>query len=176
MKGIPWQTCSELSGGIPGRCSPPNPRISSLYRTLLAETKRLDLSSRFEVTLEATHHGPYVSLPTCFVEIGSTEPDWEVPEAGSVWADCLALNLELDDNSSQDEFTIQVVETNSANYSNPISTVSDISASPNGNSTALPSRGVAVIIIGGGHYVPKANDMVSNKQHTLLFKIISKHY
>ena len=24
----------------------------------------------FEITLEATHHGPYVELPTCFVEIG----------------------------------------------------------------------------------------------------------
>lgn len=27
------------SGGLPGRCSPPNRRIAELYRTLLAETK-----------------------------------------------------------------------------------------------------------------------------------------
>lgn len=27
------------SGGLPGRCSPPNRRIAELYRALLAETK-----------------------------------------------------------------------------------------------------------------------------------------
>jgi D-aminoacyl-tRNA deacylase len=28
------------------------------------------MHDQFEVTLEATHHGPHVDLPTCFVEIG----------------------------------------------------------------------------------------------------------
>jgi len=26
---------------------------------------------KFDITLEATHHGPYCSVPACFVEIGS---------------------------------------------------------------------------------------------------------
>ena len=30
------------------------------------------------MTLEATHHGPYVNLPTCFAEIGSSENEWYV--------------------------------------------------------------------------------------------------
>ena len=29
-----------------------------------------------EVTLEATHHGPFVKTPSLFVEIGSTEEEW----------------------------------------------------------------------------------------------------
>jgi D-aminoacyl-tRNA deacylase len=87
--GIPWLTDAADYGGIPGKCSPPNRRIGSLYRSILAETKRLGMSDKFEITLEATHHGPYVTVPTCFVEIGSTEAEWSIPEAGRVWAECL---------------------------------------------------------------------------------------
>ena len=39
----------------------------------------------YAVTLEATHHGPTeLGLPTLFVEIGSTEREWNDREAGAV--------------------------------------------------------------------------------------------
>jgi D-aminoacyl-tRNA deacylase len=34
-------------------------------------TLLLGMQDQFEVTLEATHHGPHVDLPACFVEIGA---------------------------------------------------------------------------------------------------------
>ena len=33
----------------------------------------LGMQDKFEVTLEATHHGPHVDLPACFVEIGAPQ-------------------------------------------------------------------------------------------------------
>ena len=80
--GIPWQVDNSMTGGLPGRCSPPSFRISSLYRSLLSETRRQGLESKYQVTLEATHHGPHADIPACFVEIGSTEDIWPVKEAG----------------------------------------------------------------------------------------------
>ena len=39
----------------------------------------------YTVTLEATHHGPTeLGIPTLFVEVGSTEREWNDPEAGAV--------------------------------------------------------------------------------------------
>lgn len=43
--------------------------ISSLA-FIIDFTFLLGMQDQFEVTLEATHHGPHVDLPACFVEIG----------------------------------------------------------------------------------------------------------
>lgn len=138
--GVPWVTDVTDVGGLPGRCSPPNPRISSLYRSIMERTKEQGLSDTFQVTLEATHHGPHVDKPTCFVEIGSTESEWSNTEAGMVWADCLA-----------DQFSICCKDGNTVDES-PIS------------EEAIDQRMKLVAIsIGGGHYVPKLNDMVSSR-------------
>jgi len=127
--GIPWLLDSTTSGGIPGKCSPPNRRISSLFRSILGETKFRNLENKYQVTLEATHHGPHVDLPTCFVEIGSSENEWSDADAGDILADCLAKEF---------EFTHQQP---------PL----EVDSNTN----------IVVISIGGGHYVPKMNDLVT---------------
>lgn len=50
--------------------------------------------SNYEITLEATHHGPYVEKPAVFVEIGSTENEWSDEENGKIIAKTIinALN------------------------------------------------------------------------------------
>ncbi len=49
----------------------------------------------FEITIEATHHGPTDLLtPSFFAEIGSTEAEWSNPEAGNAVARSI---LELED-------------------------------------------------------------------------------
>lgn len=123
----------SMAGGRPGRCSPPSQRISSLYRTLYKETKKRKLDSKYQVTLEATHHGPYVSKPVCFLEIGSTEEHWSIPECGDIMADILIGHLGLyhpndNDNNNEEE-----------------------------NSTDNNTK-IVMNVIGGGHYVPKQND------------------
>jgi D-aminoacyl-tRNA deacylase len=35
----------------------------------------------YEITFEATHHGPFNEVPTFFIEIGSTETEWKDPIA-----------------------------------------------------------------------------------------------
>jgi D-aminoacyl-tRNA deacylase len=93
--GIPWLDDCTISGGLPRRCSPPNPRIASLYREILMEVKSKELDNTFQVTLEATHHGPYVEVPACFVEIGSSESEWEDGDAGIAWANCLSKHFDF---------------------------------------------------------------------------------
>jgi D-aminoacyl-tRNA deacylase len=43
----------------------------------------------FEVTLEATHHGPTLNAPIVFIEIGSEEKEWKNEEAGQIIADII---------------------------------------------------------------------------------------
>ena len=154
--GIPWMTDSSQVGGIPGRCSPPNPKISSLYRSLLRETKLRDTVGRFQVTLEATHHGPHVDLPACFVEIGSSENEWQDAEAGLIWSHCLGAELKFPPSS----FSLP---------SSSMSSVEESAVLKESSADTLPSplgmletvSDIVVLSIGGGHYVPKMNDLVA---------------
>ncbi len=43
-------------------------------------------SIAYNVTMEATHHGPYLEKPAMFIEIGSTEKQWQNAEAGNIIA------------------------------------------------------------------------------------------
>lgn len=43
----------------------------------------------FEVTLECTHHGPALNKPSMFIEIGSTQKQWENKEAGELIANTI---------------------------------------------------------------------------------------
>ena len=47
--GIPWQKSSKRSGGRPGRCSPPNPKLAELYREILKSAKYSGLDQKFQV-------------------------------------------------------------------------------------------------------------------------------
>eukprot|EP01041_Mallomonas_annulata_P004157 gene4157-8263_t len=132
--GIPWQIESSRSGGKPGFCSPPSLQIAALYRAIMRATKIHGHESDYQITLETTHHGPYVEIPTCFVEIGSTEQNWGLPHAGKVWATCL-LNFFQ---------TLPPCESNEGYVTIP---------------NSVETEGIVVVGIGGGHYVPKLNDL-----------------
>ncbi len=49
----------------------------------LLEENKMD---GFDIIQECTHHGPYMRKPVMFIEIGSTEKEWERDDAGSVIA------------------------------------------------------------------------------------------
>jgi len=101
--GVPWLKEPDLrSGGQPGKCSPPNIRIACLFRKLLRETKSRGLQKDFQVTLEATHHGPFTKLPAMFVEVGSTEQHWSIPEAGQLWCDLLLEQITSEESAEQE--------------------------------------------------------------------------
>jgi D-aminoacyl-tRNA deacylase len=60
-------------GGRPGTLVPAAPHLmTSLLRKLKEEASEMP----FEVAFEVTHHGPYLTTPALFIEIGSSEGTW----------------------------------------------------------------------------------------------------
>jgi len=63
-------------GGNVTQMAIPHPNIQKRYLQILWENK--SLFSDFQITIEATHHGPTaLNKPTIFIEIGTTEKQWE---------------------------------------------------------------------------------------------------
>lgn len=80
-------------GGKPGLICRSNPVAQKLA---LCEMKRLkeEAGLSYDVTMEATHHGPYTETPTMFAEIGSGEEQWKDEKAGGVVASAIMKSLE----------------------------------------------------------------------------------
>lgn len=72
-------------GGKPGKFSPCAPRdMGALLRRLAHHRGQKELPH--DVTFEATHHGPYMDIPSLFVEIGSDDDWYEDPTSGEALA------------------------------------------------------------------------------------------
>jgi D-aminoacyl-tRNA deacylase len=68
-----------LFGGFPRQVAIPHPYLQKSYMKRLWEER--NVFSKFDITIEATHHGPTsLSKPTLFIEIGTTEKEWNDKE------------------------------------------------------------------------------------------------
>lgn len=85
-------------GGTPGEICYSNPIAQKLALKEL-QTQKEELSLDFEVSMEATHHGPLTGKPTMFIEIGSSKKQWVIPKAGEAVAVALmkAIKYKGDD-------------------------------------------------------------------------------
>ncbi|KAL9327300.1 hypothetical protein ACSQ67_007945 [Phaseolus vulgaris] len=117
-------------GGRPGWAALPNPRMGPWLRLLKNIAQAHNLVPEFEITLEATHHGPVTNKPTMFLEIGSTEDYWKRQDAAQVMAQLVWEGLGLGGG------------TDIGNWSRE-----------NDNKKIL-------LGIGGGHYAPRHMDVV----------------
>jgi D-aminoacyl-tRNA deacylase len=64
-----------------------NTASASALRAAIMEMKRLsDLSLKWQVCLEAVHHGPSLGKPVLFVEVGSGPGQWQNLQAGEIAA------------------------------------------------------------------------------------------
>ncbi len=80
-------------GGKPRSLVPASPRwMTAAIRRLRAEAHALP----YEVTFEATHHGPFLETPTFYIEQGSTEAQWSDPDASAAIARTLLGLVPLD--------------------------------------------------------------------------------
>ena len=62
-------------GGFPRQVAIPHPHLQKSYLKHLWEKK--DDFAKFEITIEATHHGPTaLNKPSLFIEIGTTQKEW----------------------------------------------------------------------------------------------------
>ncbi|KAL0357660.1 UNVERIFIED_CONTAM: D-aminoacyl-tRNA deacylase [Sesamum calycinum] len=118
------------AGGKPGWAAPPNPRIGPWLRLLKSIAESHNLTPEFEITLEATHHGPETHSPTMFVEIGSTEEYWKRQDAAQAIALLVWEGLGLGEGTAV------------------------------GNWSRNAGQNKVLLGIGGGHYVPRHMDIV----------------
>jgi len=72
-------------GGKPRTVVKSSPHLmTNLLRLIKKNYSKTNLE--YEVCFEVTHHGPYLQKPTLFVEIGSTEKEWENKESAAIIA------------------------------------------------------------------------------------------
>ena len=98
--GIPTLTVHPIGnygkaeyGGTEGHIVPNAGRtMTGLLRQMSARISRLP---EFKASFEVTHHGPIMSRPTCFIEIGSSENEWGNDGAGEIIAASI-MDLEVE--------------------------------------------------------------------------------
>ena len=89
----PGNFASADFGGVSGEICFSNPVAQKLgLKELQTQKEELDLD--FEVSMEATHHGPLTGKPTMFIEIGSQKEQWTNEKAGAAVAVSLMKALE----------------------------------------------------------------------------------
>jgi D-aminoacyl-tRNA deacylase len=98
--GIPTLTVHPIGnygkadyGGRAGTLVPCAPEMMT---STLRSMQRMASGLPFQVSFEVTHHGPFLTTPTMYIEIGSDEGNWGNIEAGRVLAQAL-LETEVRD-------------------------------------------------------------------------------
>jgi len=67
-------------GGLPRKISvSPATAMQTALKTLMRQKETLSLN--YEISYECTHHGPSLNVPAMFVELGSSEPQWQDSKA-----------------------------------------------------------------------------------------------
>jgi len=136
VEGRPSLTChpignfgkAEKGGREKTLCTAP----SFFLKNILNELNKNSDDADYDVTMEATHHGPYLEKPVLFVEIGSTEKEWENKDAGKIIA-----------KSGIKAIKKSTMENNSINKNNDEKNVSINNKNKDYEST---------FVIGGSHY------------------------
>jgi len=73
---------AELGGEDNKLCIAP----ASYLKLAFIELNELGKDLDFEIVNEVVHHGPYLEKPVFFIEIGSSEKQWSIKEAGAAIA------------------------------------------------------------------------------------------
>lgn len=117
-------------GGKAGDAPPPSPRLASWWQELIRVSKQTDSVEDFDTSLEVTHHGPWLEVPSLFIEVGSTADTWGHLGAANLLADIIHRGLGLDGSAGFGSWDPQI------NKGQPV-----------------------LITLGGGHYAPRANNL-----------------
>ena len=87
-------TVEEYLGGRPREIGWINPDLQKNY--MIALEKRKDQLDGYQISIEATHHGPTsLRKPVMFVELGTTEKNWGDEHAGKLIGDALIESLSV---------------------------------------------------------------------------------
>ena len=105
--GVPGETPHGergRSGGIKGKAVPPSTRFGDMFRTMKKIAIEASLDKEYDITLEATHHGPLLDSPTLYLEIGSDEERWSDSRAARAWARAISICLGMSEDAQQREW------------------------------------------------------------------------
>ncbi|MBL6742754.1 MAG: D-aminoacyl-tRNA deacylase [Candidatus Poseidonia sp.] len=93
--GVPHLPQGEQGpyGGFGGQSPPPNPRLASWWKLLLERAPMHTEVEGFDLSLEVTHHGPFLNAPALFIEVGSTEATWGHEGAANLLAELIRDGL-----------------------------------------------------------------------------------
>ena len=81
-------------GGVQGKVCPSSALFNKvLYNKLNEQVEKFTLND-YKVTLECTHHGPLINKPCVFIEIGSTETEWNNRRVGFIIAKTIQETIE----------------------------------------------------------------------------------
>jgi D-aminoacyl-tRNA deacylase len=95
---------SAQFGGLTNKVVQAAPHLmTSALRILKKTASQYNLN--FSVSFEATHHGPFLTAPTFFIEIGSDEVAWNIEDAGKV---CASTILELEKFDVSDDTPVAI--------------------------------------------------------------------
>lgn len=130
-------------GGVKGAVVLPNTRFAAWYRLMFEAGHKHGLVPEFDLTIETTHHGPTLSVPTMFIEIGSSESHWGRTDAAEAWADVITTGLGLSDDGAVSGFT-SLFEQGDWMHLNEVE----------------KSNAKVMLGIGGGHYAPRHTDVI----------------
>ena len=81
-------------GGKTRTLTPSAPRLMTQLLRIIKKNAEIE-KIYHKVCFEVTHHGPYLSIPTLFTEVGSNQEEWEKQKPAEIIAKSL---LELFDN------------------------------------------------------------------------------
>jgi len=83
---------AELGGQDNKVCRASALFMKQAFEILRANVGKYDLED-YQVTLEVTHHGPFIDKPCMFIEIGSSETEWQDRRAGFVIAKTISETI-----------------------------------------------------------------------------------
>ncbi len=105
--GVPGETPHGergRSGGVKGKAVPPSTKFGDMFRIMRKIAIEASLDKEYDITLEATHHGPLLDSPTLYLEIGSNEERWTDLRAARVWAQAISICLGMSEDAQQREW------------------------------------------------------------------------
>lgn len=85
--------------------------MTNLLRMIKKKSSKI--LTEYQICFEVTHHGPFLEIPTVFVEIGSSEKQWNDPNLGHIIASSV---LEVLQTTTKDGDTPVVVGVGGGHY------------------------------------------------------------
>ncbi len=132
-------------------------------RVALLEMQKLAAGSDFEVTIEATHHGPAVNKPVMFIEIGSSDEHWHREDAGIINAKTI-MQVVSKRSRIDPERADARKESASVGQNEQDSKAEGLAQTMEKLHEGFPP---AVVVLGGGHYNQTANKLISKTEYSV---------